>query len=165
MQGLKLFKKKRQTFLLYFLQNINIEIKTPFIIKHWLRSQTTGMKKKKDKKPKNLLKRNVKEGSPVEEEYIVEFLQDIQQRLDIFSDVKNLIQYLIYYDLLSEAEELNREMKLYGEEVNTKVKSLKQIIFEEQNIQLYEIYPHIKEFDKNNMKAFDIFLCNFDHVL
>jgi hypothetical protein len=32
------------------------------------------MKKKKDKKPKNLLKRNVKEGSPVEEEYIVEFL-------------------------------------------------------------------------------------------
>lgn len=43
------------------------------------------MRKKKDKKPKNLLKRNVKEGSPVEEEYIVEILTEMQTQLSIFS--------------------------------------------------------------------------------
>jgi len=36
------------------------------------------MRKKKDKKQKNLLKRNIKEGSPVEEEYIVELLLEMQ---------------------------------------------------------------------------------------
>jgi len=41
-------------------------------------SITTGMRKKKDKKQKNLLKRNIKEGSPVEEEYIVELLLEMQ---------------------------------------------------------------------------------------
>ena len=36
------------------------------------------MRKKKDKKQKYLLKRNIKEGSPVEEEYIVELLLEMQ---------------------------------------------------------------------------------------
>lgn len=50
-------------------------------------SETTGMRKKKEKKgPKNLLMRKVKEGSPIEEEYLVAFIQDIQSRQQIFSE-------------------------------------------------------------------------------
>ncbi|KAL4476509.1 hypothetical protein ABPG74_010242 [Tetrahymena malaccensis] len=128
-------------------------------------SITTGMRKKKDKKPKNLLKRNIKEGSPIEEEYIVDFLTEMQGQMGIFTDCKNLIQYLIYYDMIDAAEELNKEMKLYEEEINIKVKSLKQSLFEEQNPQLAELYPNIKQFDNKVSKAFDVFLNNFDHVL
>lgn len=43
-------------------------------------STTTGMRKKKDKK-KSILARNVKEGSPLEEEYILAFINDIKSRL------------------------------------------------------------------------------------
>jgi elongator complex protein 1 len=40
-------------------------------------SQTTGIKRKKEKKGRSFLNRNIKEGSPVEEEYLVEFLLNI----------------------------------------------------------------------------------------
>ena len=43
-------------------------------------STTTGMRKKKDKK-KSILARNVKEGSPIEEEYILAFINDIKSRM------------------------------------------------------------------------------------
>ena len=36
------------------------------------------MRKKKQKNDKSFLSRNIKEGSPVEEEYLIEFLKDIQ---------------------------------------------------------------------------------------
>jgi elongator complex protein 1 len=45
-------------------------------------STTTGMKKKKDKK-KCILSRNVKEGSPLEEEYLVAFINDLQSKVDL----------------------------------------------------------------------------------
>lgn len=51
-------------------------------------STTTGMKKKKDKK-KNILARNVKEGSLLEEEYLLAFINDLQSRLD--SNIRNLL--------------------------------------------------------------------------
>lgn len=45
---------------------------------HNFRSETTGMRKKKEKKgPKNLLMRKVKEGSPIEEDYLIAYMQDI----------------------------------------------------------------------------------------
>jgi elongator complex protein 1 len=43
------------------------------------RSVTTGTRKKKEKK-KSYLTRKLKEGSPVEEEYLVELLKDIQRQ-------------------------------------------------------------------------------------
>ncbi len=44
-------------------------------------STTTGMRKKKGKE-KNILNRNVKEGSPIEEEYLLAFLNDIRSRAE-----------------------------------------------------------------------------------
>lgn len=40
-------------------------------------SVTTGVRKKKQQKEKSFLNRNIKEGSPVEEEYLVEHLRNI----------------------------------------------------------------------------------------
>lgn len=42
-------------------------------------SVNTGVRKKKQQKEKSFLSRNIKEGSPVEEEYLVEYLKDIQK--------------------------------------------------------------------------------------
>jgi elongator complex protein 1 len=42
-------------------------------------SVTTGVRKRKPKE-KSFLTRNIKPGSPVEEEYLVEFLRDIQNK-------------------------------------------------------------------------------------
>jgi elongator complex protein 1 len=39
---------------------------------------TTGVRKRKEKKGKTLLSRKIKEGSPVEEEYLIEVLKDVQ---------------------------------------------------------------------------------------
>ena len=44
-------------------------------------STTTGMKKKKDKK-RSILTRNVKEGSPLEEEYLIAFINDIKSKVE-----------------------------------------------------------------------------------
>jgi hypothetical protein len=44
-------------------------------------STTTGMRKKKDKK-KHILSRNVKEGSLLEEEYLLAFLDDLKARAE-----------------------------------------------------------------------------------
>lgn len=44
-------------------------------------STTTGMRKKKDKK-RHILSRNVKEGSLLEEEYLLAFLDDLKARAE-----------------------------------------------------------------------------------
>lgn len=44
-------------------------------------STTTGMRKKKDKK-KSILSRNVKEGSPIEEEYLLAYIKMLEDKVD-----------------------------------------------------------------------------------
>lgn len=44
-------------------------------------STTTGMKRKRDKQ-RSILSRNVKEGSPLEEEYLVAYLVDLLNRAE-----------------------------------------------------------------------------------
>lgn len=63
------------------------------ILKYLKSSLTTGMRKKKEKKSKNIMSRNIKEGSPIEEEFIVELLQEMQAQLGIFSK-KNITESL-----------------------------------------------------------------------
>lgn len=43
-------------------------------------STTTGMRKKKDKK-RSILSRNVKEGSPLEEEYLLAYIQMLEDKV------------------------------------------------------------------------------------
>ena len=43
-------------------------------------STTTGMRKKKDKK-RSILTRNVKEGSPLEEEYLLAYLKMLEDKV------------------------------------------------------------------------------------
>jgi elongator complex protein 1 len=44
-------------------------------------STTTGMRKKKDKK-KSILSRNVKEGSPLEEEYLLAYIKMLEDKVE-----------------------------------------------------------------------------------
>jgi hypothetical protein len=69
-------------------------------------STTTGMRRKKDKK-RDILTRNVKEGSILEEEYLMAFMEDLKSRAE--ENVKNtklFVQHLIYMNLIDEAEEM-----------------------------------------------------------
>lgn len=54
-------------------------------------SVTTGVRKRKPKE-KSFLNRNIKPGSPVEEEYLVEFLRDIQSKNgEVISIIANIV--------------------------------------------------------------------------
>ena len=44
-------------------------------------STTTGMRKKKDKK-RSILTRNVKEGSPLEEQYLLAYLKMLEEKVE-----------------------------------------------------------------------------------
>lgn len=55
----------------------DVSMKSSLTRSSYTMSVTTGVRKKKDKKGKSLLSRNIKEGSPVEEDYLLEFLRDI----------------------------------------------------------------------------------------
>lgn len=55
----------------------DVSMKSGLTRSSYTMSVTTGVRKKKDKKGKSLLSRNIKEGSPVEEDYLLEFLRDI----------------------------------------------------------------------------------------
>ncbi|KRX06033.1 WD40-repeat-containing domain [Pseudocohnilembus persalinus] len=127
-------------------------------------SQTTGTKKKREKNRKSLIHRKVAEGSPLEEEYLVACLKHIQTQTQIYSETKNLIQYLIYFAELEEGEELNKLMKKLQSESNHKVKTVQQEVFEEQHPELRMVYPNNEEFKIDDNKIVDVSLSNFDFI-
>ncbi|KAM3137739.1 hypothetical protein pb186bvf_010159 [Paramecium bursaria] len=104
-------------------------------------SITTGVRKKKQKNDKSFLSRNIKEGSPVEEEYLIEFLKDIQtQSVQIIQSVKQFQNYLIYFNQPQLSHELSIKAKDYLKIINKPIKSIAAQVFEEQNPQVLQLY-------------------------
>ncbi len=141
------------------------------------------MRQKKQKnKGKGILRKQIKEGSQLEEQYHVEYLRDIQEKQELFGNLsvikfflfyliqkiaksKNLIQYLIFFGELPAAEQLNQEMKNFDTTINVKIKSLAQQLFEEQHPEVQLIYAEVRQLGKEHKKAYDINLSNFDYIL
>jgi elongator complex protein 1 len=67
-------------------------------------STTTGMRKKKDKK-RSVLTRNVKEGSPLEEEYLLAYLKMLEDKVE--ESVSKSICYLRGLEVADPASDLH----------------------------------------------------------
>ncbi|CAK57494.1 unnamed protein product (macronuclear) [Paramecium tetraurelia] len=105
-------------------------------------SVTTGVRKRKPKE-KSFLNRNIKEGSPVEEEYLIEFLKDIQAKsADLINSIKKFQNYLIFFNQPKLSLELSAKTKEYLNTIKPEIKGLIQQQFEEQNQQAIDLYPY-----------------------
>jgi len=78
-----------------------------------------------------------------------------------------LIQSLIYFDFSDLASELYSETRLYLIETNVKLKTLTQINFEKENLQILELYPNNEDF-KEQLKSsseIDAYFAKFEYLL
>ena len=134
-------------------------------------ASTSSKGSRKSKTPKNLLKRKVKEGSVLEEEWLVGVLNqtkfnDKLKGINLLllshciEENEDFMQYLIAYGLYEQAERILDLMEKYAEISNVKVKNVKQLDYEKEHPELAELYPEIsdfKEVERISSSKFDKF--------
>ena len=111
------------------------------------------------KKKKNL-KRNVKEGSPIEEECIIENLKELKIEDSFINKLNELSEVLILVKMNDKANQISNLVKEYVLEVNAKIKKLflfKQIQYANEHPEICELFQELKldEFLFNNEKKND----------
>ena len=114
------------------------------------KSSSSKMSKSKKTKKKNM-KRNVKEGSPMEEEFIIENLKDLKISDQFIKDMNELCDVLMMTKMNNKSEELRNILNEYINEVNCKVKKLflyKQIQYVNDHPEICELFPN---FDLNSI--------------
>ena len=108
------------------------------------RSSSSKMSKSKKTKKKNM-KRNIKEGSPMEEEFIIENLKELKIKDDFIKDMNELCDVLMMCKMNDKSEELRNIINEYIIEVNNKVKKLflyKQIQFVNEHPEICDLFPN-----------------------
>jgi len=111
-------------------------------------SSKTSSSSKRSKTPKNLLQRKVKEGSVLEEDYLVGNLNLMKYTPKIKEEYEDFIQYLVFFGLYEQMEKLVDLLEKYANVTNVKVKNLKQIQFEAANPEMNITYPDIPDFQE-----------------
>lgn len=104
-----------------------------------------GSKRSTARKPKNLVKRKVKEGSLFEEEYLVEYLDKMKLDKEDLEEIVNLISCLMVYDLYKWAIQLNKEFRGFIKESEEQPLSLAQQKFQGDHPEVLELYPQLKK--------------------
>jgi elongator complex protein 1 len=85
----------------------------------------TSKSSKLTKKSKNkIAKRNVKEGSPLEEEFLITILQELKLAEEDLENLRELVRVLNFVKNSAVADELSTTLNIYVENVNSTVKSL-----------------------------------------
>ena len=110
------------------------------------RSSTSKMSKSKKSKKKNL-KRNVKEGSPMEEEFIIENLKELKIEDAFIQSMNELCDVLMMSKMNSKSEELRNLINEYINEVNYKIKKLflyKQIQYVNEHPEICDLFPNFE---------------------
>ena len=110
------------------------------------RSSSSKMSKSKKTKKKNM-KRNIKEGSPMEEEFIIENLKELKIKDDFIKDMNELCDVLMMCKMNDKSEELRNIINEYIIEVNNKVKKLflyKQIQFVNEHPEICDLFPNFE---------------------
>lgn len=80
-----------------------------------------GKKKKKSKQKK---KKVPKQGSPFEEEMLVEFLNDVDVPKDELTEVSNLMKVLVYFGYIDESVNLHEKIEKLLKVTNQKVRTI-----------------------------------------
>lgn len=131
-----------------------------------------GGNKRRGKKPKNLIRRKVKEGSVYEEEWLAQSINAMDLTLEHEKSVSHLLSLLVRMGAISEARAALRQYRMTKAEVQNKgiVKTVLQEEFEKANVEVFEIYSHLEEFDSTEIsrgskkiKPFQI-LQKFDYL-
>ena len=114
------------------------------------RSSSSKMSKSKKGKKKNL-KRNIKEGSPMEEEFIIENLKELKIEDGFITSMNELCDVLMMCKMNNKSEELQNLINEYINKVNNTVKKLflfKQIQYVNEHPEICELFPN---FDLNSI--------------
>ena len=113
--------------------------------------RSSSSKMSKSKKKKKNTKRNVKEGSPMEEEFIIENLKELKIEDGFIKDMNELCDVLMMSKMNNKSEELRNMINDYINEVNYKIKKLflyKQIQYVNEHPEICELFPN---FDLNSI--------------
>ena len=105
-------------------------------------SKSTLSRKTKMRKPK----RNVREGSPMEEENLIGILKDLKISQDEINGLIELGEVLLLCKFNAKAEELIKQKDLYVQTVNAKISnlfSIEQVNYIKENPIIHEIFPDL----------------------
>ena len=110
------------------------------------RSSSSKMSKSKKNKKKNT-RRNVKEGSPMEEEFIIETLKELKIEDTFVQSMNELSDVLLMSKMNDKSNELRNMINDYVSEVNYKVKKLflyKQIQYVNEHPEICDLFPNFE---------------------
>ena len=109
--------------------------------------RSSASKMGKSKKKKKNKKRNDKEGSPMEEEFLLENLKELKISDEYIKDMNELSDILLMTKMNEKAEDLKKILDEYVLEVNNKIKKLflfKQIQYVNEHPELCELFPNFE---------------------
>lgn len=107
-------------------------------------SKSSKFSKKKNKKKS--IKKNVKEGSPFEEENLIEVLKELKIEEKEINKINELIDVLILCKFNEKSEELKKLKEDYVKNVNNKIDkmfSIQQIQFANQHPEINDLFPQL----------------------
>ena len=110
------------------------------------KSSSSRMSKSKKGKKKNM-RRNVKEGSPMEEEFLIENLKELKIEDGFIKEMNELSDVLMMSKMNNKSEELRSMINEYINEVNYKTKKLflyKQIKYVNEHPEIWDLFPNFE---------------------
>ena len=110
------------------------------------KSSSSRMSKSKKGKKKNM-RRNVKEGSPMEEEFLIENLKELKIEDGFIKEMNELSDVLMMSKMNNKSEELRSMINEYINEVNYKTKKLflyKQIKYVNEHPEICDLFPNFE---------------------
>jgi len=119
----------------------------------------------KSKKKKKNVKKNVKEGSPFEEENLIEILKELKIEEKEINKIEELIDVLISCKFNEKGEQLKKLKDDYVKNVNNKIDkifSFQQIQFANEHPEINDLFPElnlnsiINNNNKNNVNIINI---------
>ena len=111
-----------------------------------VRSSSSKKSSKTKKNKKKTTKKNIKEGSPLEEENLIEILKDLKIDEKEINKINELIDVLILLKLNEKSEELNKLKDDYVINVNNKINKMfliEQIKFANEHPEINDLFPQL----------------------
>jgi len=112
-------------------------------------SKRSTSSKKSMKRPK-VFRKKVKEGSPFEEDFLVEYLNEMKPQSRTKDEIKSLIKILVYFEMLEEAQNIQKLITAFVELTKKEERTNAQLDFIEKNPDLIDIFPQLD--DKKKQK-------------
>jgi len=97
-----------------------------------------------------VFRKKVKEGSPFEEDFLVEYLNEMKPQSRTKDEIKSLIKILVYFEMLEEAQNIQNLITNFVEITKKEERTNAQEDFIAKNPDLMDIFPQLD--DKKKQK-------------